>query len=135
MFKFSPNSTQKMTVFMKVPSGYLPGRLISANLGHYSPSASGEFKMQTTTALIRRGQDTVDSMANTHVSDSGAIVNDNANEFRQLSFDLSDATGQFSGFSASPGDLLKIELTRIPTANNDTDDIRFIPSTTEVRFG
>ena len=135
VFKFSENTAQKLTVFMKVPQGYIPGRQIVSNLGFYSTSAAGDFKMQTTAALIRKGQDTVDSMANTHVSDSGDIINDTANEFRQLSFELSNATGQFNGFSASPGDLLKIELTRAASTNGDAADIRFIPATTEVLFG
>jgi hypothetical protein len=64
-------------------------------------------------------------------------VNDQADEFKTFSINLSSSSGAINGFSVSAGDLIKLELTRIAPndGTEDTADIRFIPSTTEVKFG
>ena len=133
--KFAQADAAKEQLYIKVPQSYLVGRQIKIFLGHYSPSATNEFKMQVISSLIRKGQDAVNSTANQETNDSGDITNDNANEFRELAIDVTDATGLINAFAVSPGDLIRLDLTReAPAGTEDSADIRFIPSATEVTF-
>ena len=135
-WQFAQGGGQKMSLYVKVPQGYLTGRQIKMFLGAYSPSAADQWKLQTVTSLVRKGQDAINSSANQNTANSGDITNDQANEFREVSFDLTTALGQVNGFAVNPGDLLRVELTRIvPGGTEDTADIRMIPTTTEVKFG
>jgi hypothetical protein len=135
--KFSQGASQTETLYVKVPSGYVPGRQISCFLGAYSPSSSNEWRFQIVSTLIRQDQDALTSTANQETNNSGDIVNDQADEFKTFSINLSSSSGAINGFSVSAGDLIKLELTRIAPndGTEDTADIRFIPSTTEVKFG
>lgn len=134
--QFAQGGGQTETLFLKVPQGYLAGRQIKMYLGAYSPSAADQWKLQTVTSLVRKGQDAINSSANQLTDDSGDITNDQANEYREVSFDLTSAIGQINGFGVSAGDTLRVELTRIvPGGTEDTDDIRMVPSLTEVKFG
>jgi len=136
VFAFAQGEAQELCVFLKIPQGYLSGRQVLANLGFYTPSSMDNFQMTLTTSLIRRGQDAINSDANQAVSVSEDIENDNAYEFREVMFQVTDDQGRVNGFNASPGDLLKIQLTRsTPTNTEDAEAIRFVPSTTEVIFG
>lgn len=137
VFKFAQSDSAELQLYIKVPQGYLSGRQIQAFLGGYSPSASNEWRMQIVSSLIRKGQDAVSSTANQETNNSGDILNDQADEFRELTIDVTDVSGQINGFSVSPGDLIRLELTRIAPndGTEDTADVRFIPSTTEVKFG
>ena len=134
--EFAQGGGQSENLYVKVPQGYLAGRQIRMFIGHYSPSSADEFKMQTTAYLVRNGQDAITSVANSHVDDSGDITNDQANEYRNLSMDLTNAVGLVNGFAVNAGDILKVVLTRIvPAGTEDTADIRMVPTTTEVKFG
>lgn len=134
--RFAQGDAQLETLFIKVPQGYLPGRQIKLFLGFYSPSSSDEWAFDVSTFLVRKGQDAVDDTTNGHSDGSGDIVNDTAKEFRELEFDLTTAIGQINGFAVSPGDMLRVQLERVaPAGTEDTEDIRMIPSTTEVKFG
>lgn len=136
VYKYAAGDAAKMTLFVKVPEGYLAGRQVTMELGAYSPSASDEWKMQVVSTLIRQGQDAMDSVANQETNNTGDITNDNANEYRRLAMDVSTGVGQINGFAVNPGDLVKLELTRIaPAGTEDSADLRFIPSATEVKFG
>jgi len=134
--KFAQGLSQKETLYLKVPQGYLTGRQIKMFLGLYSPSATLQWKMQTVTSLARKNQDAVNSSTNQHTQNSGDITNDNANEFREITTNLTDASGLINGFAVNPGDMLRVELTRIaPAGSEDTNELRMVPSTTEVKFG
>jgi len=135
--QFAEGDTQKLTLYLKVPQGYLAGRQVQMFLGLYSPDTADDVNMQTVTSLVRAGQDAVDSNTNQHTADTGDLtLTAPANEYFEGTVDLSDATGQVNGFAISPGDLLRVELTREAPAGTDaTSDVRFIPSSTEVKFG
>lgn len=136
VYRYAQGDAAKMTLFVKVPDSYLAGRQVAMELGAYSPAASNDWKMQVVSTLIRQGQDAVNSTANQETNNTGDIVNDQAYEYAKLSVDVSTAIGQINGFAVNPGDLIKLELTRIaPAGTEDTEDIRFIPSATEVKFG
>lgn len=134
--QFSQGGGQTETLWVKVPQGYLAGRQIFLFLNAYSPSAADQWKFQTVATLIRENQDAVTSVANQRTANSGDIVNAVANRDREVFFDLTSATGQINGFAVSPGDRIKVELTRIvPGGTEDTADIRMVPASTEVKFG
>ncbi len=136
VWKFEQGGSAVLTLFVKVPSAYIAGRQIQTFLGHFSSGAADNIRMQITASLVRKGQDTVDSTTNQEVNNSGDILLDQANEFRELTIDVSDATGQINGFAVSPGDMIRLELERIaPAGSENADDVRFMPSTTEVKFG
>lgn len=134
--QFQQSAGQKETLWIKVPQGYLAGRQIFAYLNAYSPSSADQWKFQVVATLIRKNQDAVTSVANQRTINSGDITNTVANQDRQLSFDITSATGQINGFAVSAGDRIKLELTRIaPTGTEDTADISMVPGSTEVKFG
>jgi len=134
--KFTQGDTQQETLFIHVPQGYLAGRQILLYLGFYSPSTANDFKFRATSYLVRKNQDAITSVANSLVDDSANITNTVADQYRELTFDITSAIGQINGFAVSPGDTIKVVLTRVaPTGTDDTAETRMIPSTTEVKFG
>lgn len=136
VWQFAEGASQTLDLYIKVPQGYLAGRQIKAFLGFYSPSASDDYKMQLTSSLVRRNVDAINSNANQNSDDSGDITNTLANLYYEVELEITNATGQINGFSVSPGDIIRLELTRgVPAGTDDTADIRFIPSSTEVVFG
>lgn len=133
---FEQGAGQKLTLWVKVPTSYLAGRQVKMKGGFYSPSTADEWKVQAVATLIRKNNDPVTSVANQNTSDSGDITNAVADRFNELSFDLSTTLGAINSIAIQPGDLIKIEISRIaPTGTEDTADLRFIPSSTEVIFG
>jgi len=129
---FETGAGQKLVLFVKVPQSYLQGRQIKLYLGMYSPSAANTILLETDCYLIRKNVDAVSSVANKHDSGNTALTNTVANQYREAELELTDATGQVNGFAVQAGALLRIELIR--GTDTDTDDIRFIPSATEVKF-
>lgn len=137
VFKFqSPPGVNILTMYVKVPQGYVPGSQIKTLLGLYSPSASNRFKMLISTVLIRKGVDAIDTTTNVNVANTGDIINTLANQYREGIINLTDAIGEIQSTPVSPGDLLKLLLTRTTaTVSEDAADIRFVPSSVEVNFG
>lgn len=134
IFSEDDSGSQTLTLFVRVPAGFVAGRQISMYLGAYSPSTSNAFLLQTTTTLIRKNNDAISSVANQYASTNAALTNSVANQYREAILDLTNATGQINGFSVSPGDLLKVTLVR-NASDTDTGDVRMMPSSTEVKFG
>jgi hypothetical protein len=132
---FVQGDSQKETFWIKVPQGYLTGRQIYMYLNHYSASAANQFKMQVVSTLIRKNLDAKTSTTNQRTVNSGDITNTVANMDRQLSFDITSATGTINSVGVTAGDRIKVELTRIaPTGTEDTADINMVPGSTEVKF-
>lgn len=135
-WQFEQGLVQKIQLWLRVPTGYLAGRQIQLKGAFFSPSAADQWKMQLTSTLIRKNQDAVDDLSNQAVFDSGDLTNTVAKQMRELTMNVSSAIGQINGFAVSPGDLIKLELERIaPAGTEDTAEISFIPSSTEVKFG
>ena len=137
VLQFAQSDSQKMTLYIKVPQGYLAGRQILMFLGIYSSDTADEVRMQTVTSLVRKDQDAINSSANQHTANSGdLILTSPANEYRQSQLALTTAIGQINAFAVSPGDILRVELSReAPGGSEATSDVKFIPSSTEVKFG
>lgn len=129
---------QRLTLFLKVPSSFIPGRQVQMFFGAYSPGSAGStWNFQATTSLVRIGQDAVGSVANQNIDSADTdLVSDLANKYQGLVLDLTNGAGQINGFSVQPGDLLKIDLRRSASAGTEeTEDVRFLPNTTEIKFG
>lgn len=135
VWQFEKDATQALTLWVRVPAGYLSGRQITMKGGFYSPASADQWKFQAVTTLIRKNNDAITSVANQHTDDSGDITNAVANRMNELSFDLSSSVGAINGFAISPGDIIKVQVSRIaPSGTEDIEDVRFIPSSTEVIF-
>lgn len=136
VWKFTQGSSQTLDLYIKVPQGYLAGRPISAFLGFYSPSNSLDFKMQLKSTLIRKNLDAINTVANTLTDNTGDLTNTLSYMYRESEIQVTDGAGTINSFAVSPGDLIRLELSRIaPTGSEDTAEIRFVPSSTEVKFG
>jgi len=137
VFKFqSPPGVNILTMYVKVPQSYVPGSQIKTLLGLYSPSASNRFRMLISTILIKKGVDAIDTTTNVNVANTGDIINTVANQYREGIIDLTDVDGEINSVAVSPGDLLKLLFTRTTaTVSEDSADVRFVPSSTEVNFG
>lgn len=134
-WQFQQSLGQELTLWIRVPSSYIAGRQVKMYSELFSPSSSNEWKMQATTALVRKNNDAIDSVANVNVANTGDLTNTVANRIRETTINLSSATGTINSVAISAGDLLKVTLTRIaPAGTEDTADISFIPSSTEVTF-
>lgn len=130
VYLFESGSSNKLSATVKVPESHLAGSQIKLKIALYSPSSSNTILLQTTSTLIRKGVDAVDSTTNQHTSTNTALTNTLANQYREDELDLTDGSGQVNGVTVTGGDILKVELTR--GTDTDTADIRFIPSATEV---
>lgn len=132
VFLFSAGESQKLTWFVKVPQAYVAGQPIKMYINGYSPSSSNTFLLQTTSYLIRKNTDAIDSVTNSRVSTNSAVTNTVANQSREIIMDLSSSIGAINSVAISPGDLIRVDLTR--GSDSDTAAIRFVPSSTEVTF-
>lgn len=132
---FQVGLAQKLILWIKVPQGYTPGNQIFGRFGFYTPATANVFRFQTVATLIRNGTDAVTSTTNQRTNTPGDTTNSVANQFRELNFELSSSSGQINSVGISANDLIKVELSRItPSGTDDSNDIRFIPSSTEVTF-
>jgi hypothetical protein len=135
-YLFSDSLSQEVRAWLKVPTGYIAGNQVTLKAAHYSPGiSSGTMLISTKATLVRRSVDAVSSTTNQRVSTNTAItISATANRYEEASCDLTSSSGQINGVSVSPGDLILIELTRNTAVDTDTNDVRFLPSATEVAF-
>lgn len=133
VYLYESGLVQSLSIFIKIPESYLTGRQIFLNVAAYSPSASNTFLLNSVATLVRKNNDAITAVANQYTSTNTALTNTLANQYRNIEIDLTNAVGQINGFAVSPGDLLKVTLKR--DSDTDTDDVRFVPSSTEFRFG
>ena len=135
IWKFETGSLEALTLWVRVPTSYIAGTQVSMKASFYSPSAANMWKMQAVAALIRKNNDAIDGVANLNTANSGDITNAVAKRMREISITLSDSGGLINSLAISPGDIIKVTLSRIaPSGTDDTADVRFIPSSTEVSF-
>ena len=134
-FQFQSGAAQALALWVKVPSSYLPGSPMKMKVVHYTPDSAGDFLFQTTTTLIRRNQDPVTSTGFQWVSTNTDQVLSVAMQSLEEIYDLSTPAGLIGGITASPGDMVKVVLSRVtPTGTDAPNDVRMIPSSTEILF-
>jgi hypothetical protein len=132
VYLYENGLTQNLQVYLKVPDTYQVGKQVNLRLAHYSPSNSDTVLLRTVATLIRKNLDAMDTSTNTHTSTNTAVTNSVANRYREIVCDLTTASGQVNSVAVSPGDILKVVLTR--QTDTDTADTRFVPSATEATF-
>ena len=132
---FDSSHTQSLSIFIKVPSSYNAGGPLRMRVGMYSPGTSNTVKLQSVATLIRKGTDAVTTTTNQQISTNGDTTLSTANLYQEALLDLSDTSGKINGVAISPGDVINVSLARVtPTGIEDTNDVRFLPSCTEVSF-
>lgn len=135
VWKFAQGGLQAITLWVKVPSSYLPGSPITLKMSGYSPGSSNNYKIQSLATLIRNGTDAITSTTNQKTVNSGDVLLTLANKLTQVSYALTETNGLINAVNVAAGDIIKVQLSRIaPTGTEDTNDVRLIPSTTEVLF-
>jgi hypothetical protein len=134
-FAFEKAAGQALTLAIRVPSGYVSGNPITLQGLFYCAGTTNNWKMTGTTTLIRKGTDAISSTTNQRTTTNGDVANGVTNLLQEVSFDVSSTTGTINSVAVSPGDLLIVQVTRVtPTGTEDTNDVKFIPSSTEVSF-
>lgn len=134
VWMFESGAGQALTLWSKVPNGFISGRQPIFKGAFYSPSTANQFKFQIEATLIRKNNDAITSTTNVNIANSGDITNAVANRMRELSIDLASTLGAINGVAISAGDIIKLKLVRIAGTSEDTADVRFIPSSTEVLY-
>lgn len=135
VFLFEKGAAQSLILWFRVPNAYTPGRQILIKNSFYSPGTSNNFKFQMLTTLVRSNTDAVTSIANQYTSTTGDTSLGTANLYQNIQYDLSNSSGQINSVAIAAGDLIKIKLSRVtPSGTEDTNDVRFISSGSEVLF-
>lgn len=133
VYLFDQGLAQNLTVFVKVPQTYVPGKQLLLYGSFYSASILNTVLFQTSCYLIRQNIDPLSFTTNVRVSTNAAYTNPlNTNVYSQVTFDLSSATGTINSTSITPGDLLKIVLQR--ASDTDSATVRFVPNSTEITY-
>lgn len=136
VWKFTQGLTENLLLWVKIPNNFISGRQIQLKFHAYSSSNANEWKFQCVSTLVRKNQDAITSTTNQETNNTGDITNTLSLQLREVTINLTTATGLVNSIQVQAGDLIKLQLSRIaPGGTEDTDDIRFIPSSTEVKFG
>lgn len=135
-FLFPDADDCNLVLFVKVPSNYVAGGQINLDIICYSTASSNKFRMKTVTTLLALNSSAIDSTTNTYSSTNAGLTNTVAKQIRGVTLDLTSSTGTINSVAVAAGDMLKIVLTRDYADADDTDttDVRFLPSSTSLRF-
>ena len=132
VWMFQQGAAQQVVLYVKVPTSYAPGRQIRLAINQYSPSAADTQLLSAVSTLVRRNTDAINSTSNQHTSTNAALTNTVALQSREAIIDLTSSTGTINGVAVAASDLIKVVLSR--GTDTDTADVRFVPSSTELRF-
>ena len=132
VWKFPSSGSQEAHMWYKVPKSYVPGTQIKAVIALYSPSAANTILLQSTTYLVRKDTDAIDSTTNSHASGNSALTNTVAKQYREAELPLTDSSGLVNSVVVQPRDILKVKMVR--GTDTDTEDIRFVLGSTEIKF-
>lgn len=126
---------QKLVVSVRVPTDYVAGTQINMTAIQYSPSSdSSDQLLKSRCYLVRPGTDAIGSTTNLHTSTNTVQTSDTANTPKVSTLDLTDGSGEINSVAVAAGNILRIELFRDTDTDDDTADVRFIPSMTSVSF-
>ena len=136
VYEYQEGLTQKLTAWIRVPDSFGGGSQIKVKIGFAVNSAgTDDVRMLTTTTLIEPGDavtSTTDQYTPTPVD---TTLSGTANALNNLEIELTNASGLINSNAVAAGDVLLVELYRqAPAGTEDTTDIQFVPSMTEVLF-
>ena len=135
VFKFTSGAAQAITTWVQIPTYYTLGRQVTLRFGAYSPSTAGVFNLQVQSTLVRGGTDAVNATANSQAVTTGDVTLVATYLLNKVSLSLTSASGTVNAVAVSPGDILKVVLSRInTTGTDDTADLRVLPNSGEVQF-
>lgn len=135
VYEFGAGLSQVLNGAIKVPSTYVAGNPINVRaLALSQDGSTATFLLQSVATLIRQGTDAYSSTTNQRTSTNAALNTGSAlvGVPQELTFDLSDGSGQINGVAISPGDLIIVELTR--GTDTSTQDAAFIRGSEEVDY-
>ena len=129
------NDSNRVMLWIRVPTSYKLGNPITVRLSFYSSASANNWAFFITSSLVRVNTDSIISTLNQGSVTSADITNTVALRLRQISFVIAPI-GEINATAISPGDIIRMQLTRTPAAvgPQDTQDVRLIPSSTEVSF-
>ncbi len=132
---FSIGYNQRVELWVKAPTSYRPGNPITLKVCFYSPASSGTWALNVLANLVRRNTDAINSTANGVSVTTSDLTNTVTRQLREVDIVIA-AAGTINAVAVNPGDLIRIVLIRNAPAGGteDTQDLRFIPSSTEVLF-
>lgn len=131
-YLFGAGLAQSIYTLIKVPSTFSAGNQINMKVGLYSPSSANTILLSSVATLVRKNTDAITSTTNQRTSTNAALTNTVASQAREATFDLTSTTGQINSVAVSPGDYIKVTVSR--GSDSDTADLRFLPSAVEVTF-
>lgn len=130
---FAQVLSQELYATIKVPQSYSPGSPITLYVATYSPSSANTQLFSAQATLIRNATDAFDSTTNQRTSTNTALTNTVAKQLRQHVLDITHTDGTINSVAVAAGDIIKVRLYR-DNSDTDTDDVRMIPNSTDIKF-
>lgn len=135
VWTFQQGATQKLFALIKVPSSYNAGDQIRMLLSAFSISTANNWLLQSLATLIRKNTDAITTTTNQRTSTNTELTNTVSNQMREVSLDLTSATGTINSVSVAAGDIILVQVTRATTVGtDDTADLKVVQEGTEVTF-
>lgn len=132
VFSFETALQQKVCLFYRVPSSYVEGAAITLRFYAYINATSGQFKFQTTAYLVKPGVDAVSSTTNSQQGVFEQNLAAPAETPYLVELAITDVDGEINNVAVAQGDIIRIELQRVDAGTENTADVKFVPSTSEV---
>lgn len=134
IFSFQSGLAQQLYAVVKVPNSYVAGKQIKMILPFYSPDSSGNALLQTVATLIRPGTDTFSSTTNQRTSTNSAVTlgAGTVNIPQNVTFDLTDTSGQINGVAVAANNYIIVKLTR--GSDTGTSDLAALVYDAELIF-
>jgi hypothetical protein len=129
---FGAGLAQELYTTVVVPQGYTAGKQVLMYVESYSPSSSNTQLFQAQATLVRPGTTARDSTTNQRTTTNSAVTNDNAKESTVHTLDLTHTDGTINSVAVAAGDRIKVRLYR--GTDTDTADLRFVQSSTDLKF-
>ncbi len=127
---FVATNLETSTVFaqVEVPDSYVPGTQIFAKNGKvFSATTTGDFLIRSVARIFKANIDGTSTPTGHTSTNSAQTIDGTTNEIVEVSdLQLTDASGQINSVAVQPGDMLLVQLQRLPADAADTldDDLK-----------
>lgn len=113
VYEYEPGISQFLFCDIRVPNSYVSGTPIELTGIFKTDSTTGNVLIQSLSTLLRIGVDQSGSNTNQHTSTNAAItVPGTARVITEFTLDITDSSGLINGVTVSPGDKIRVRLTR-----------------------
>jgi hypothetical protein len=135
VMRFVDGGTEKAVAFIKIPQTYVTGTPISLFIALYSVGTSTTVKLASNTYLVEKNLDAMADTTDVHASTNAALtLTSPAYRYMETELNLTDGGGLINSKTVVAGDTLRVEISRDSATDTSTDDIRFVPDLSEVRY-